>query len=100
VTRGTKQAAFTQHPRPAYFDRTEKGVPDAMGYSVRTPHVRYTEWRDWETGKLLAAELYDHARDPNELENRIAAPPDQKTLAAARAALHAQFPVDKPPAKR
>jgi iduronate 2-sulfatase len=100
VTKGPKQAAFTQHPRPAYFDRTEKGVPDAMGYSVRTPHVRYTEWRDWETGKLVAAELYDHARDPNELENRIASPPDAKALAAARAALHTQFPPDKPPAKR
>ena len=95
-----KDAAFTQHPRPAYFDRTPKGVPDAMGYSVRTAAVRYSEWRDWETGKLIAAELYDHARDPNELANRIADPPDAKALAAAKAALHSQFPPNTPPAKR
>ena len=30
-----KPAALTQHPRPAYYDRTAKGVPEAMGYSQR-----------------------------------------------------------------
>jgi iduronate 2-sulfatase len=91
-----KEAAFTQHPRPAYFDRTEKGVPEAMGYSVRTAAVRYTEWRDWETGKVLAAELYG----PDERANRVADPPDARALEAARAALHKQFPPDTPPSRR
>lgn len=103
VTEGaapTKKVAFTQHPRPAYFDRTEKGVPDAMGYSVRTAHVRYTEWRDWETGKVLGAELYDHPGDERELTNRSDRPTSPTTLAEARAALHRQFPPDVVPAKR
>ncbi|MEY3910879.1 MAG: hypothetical protein RJB43_694 [Verrucomicrobiota bacterium] len=43
-----KDAAFTQHPRPAYFDRSKDGRPTSMGYSVRTKEGRYTEWRDWQ----------------------------------------------------
>jgi iduronate 2-sulfatase len=100
VTKGSNRVAFTQHPRPAYFDRTPKGVPDVMGYSVRTGAVRYTEWRDWETGKVIGAELYDHARDPNETENRIERPPSAEDLKAAKAALHKQFPPETPPARR
>ena len=56
-TKMVKPAALTQHPRPAYYDRTKEGVPEAMGYSIRTPKVRYTEWRDWTTGKVLRAEF-------------------------------------------
>ena len=99
--RAIKPAAYTQHPRPAYYDRTEKGVPDAMGYSVRTPHVRYTEWRDWETGKLVGRELYDHRSDPAEM-NSVAddSSADAAALADARRLLHAQFPPDMAPAKR
>jgi iduronate 2-sulfatase len=96
VAKAVKGAAFTQHPRPAYFDRTAKGVPDAMGYSVRTSAVRYTEWRDWETGRVLAAELYD----PRETKNRVNAPPSAEAFEAAKAALHKQFPSDTAPAKR
>jgi iduronate 2-sulfatase len=100
VTKGTKAAAFTQHPRPAYFDRTEKGVPDAMGFSVRTPAVRYTEWRDWGTGKVLALELYNHRTDPGETKNVVASPPSSEDAVAAQTALHKQFPPDVPPSKR
>ena len=57
-----KSTAFTQHPRPAYY----KGAPEVMGYSMRTAVARYTEWRDWKTGKLVGRELYDHVRDPGE----------------------------------
>ena len=95
-----KPAAFTQHPRPAYYDRTEKAVPDAMGYSIRTDKVRYTEWRDWQSGKLLAAELYDHTRDPAELTNAINNPPDAAALAEAKKLLHKAVPSDVPPSKR
>jgi iduronate 2-sulfatase len=89
-----KPAAFTQHPRPAYYDRTAKGVPDAMGYSVRTAHVRYTEWRDWETGKLLGRELYDHRTDPREMTNIAGVSPavDGAALAEAAIILQKQFP--------
>jgi len=95
-----KSAAFTQHPRPAYFDRTERGVPDAMGYSVCTAAGRYMEWRDWTTGKLLGAEYYDQSRDPNELTNQLDQVKDSEMLKAARLALHTQFSPDIPPSKR
>jgi iduronate 2-sulfatase len=97
--KSVKAAAFTQHPRSAYFDRTPAGVPEAMGYSARTAAGRYTEWRDWKTGKVLGAEFYDHARDPNELTNRLAAK-ESDGLKAARRALHAQFAPGTPPSKR
>ncbi len=87
-----KTAAYTQHPRPAYFDRTEKGVPDAMGYSVRTKRVRYTEWRDWKTGELLVAELYDAQHDPGETVNAIDNPRLAKELTSAQELLKKATP--------
>lgn len=75
-----KSAAYTQHPRPAYFDRSPSKLPDAMGYSVRTDKVRYTEWRDWETGQVIARELYDAIDDPGETRNRV----DEESLATVR----------------
>jgi iduronate 2-sulfatase len=99
-TRSVKSAAFSQHPRPAYADRTPSGLPDAMGYSVRTAAGRYTEWRDWKTGKVIGVEYYDHARDPYEQTNRVEEAKDTDALNAARKTLHAQFPPDTPPAKR
>lgn len=65
--RKVKDLALTQHPRPAYPAAGEN--PDAMGYSIRTDRYRYTEWRRFGTPEVLATELYDHARDPNETEN-------------------------------
>lgn len=58
--------AFTQHPRPAYY----KGqLPEVMGYSMRTEAYRYTEWRQMNTGQIVARELYDHTVDPAETKN-------------------------------
>jgi iduronate 2-sulfatase len=92
-TKTVKPAAFTQHPRPAYFDREPEGVPKAMGYSVRTPRVRYTEWRDWQSGRVVARELYDHRQDPGETTNGI----DHASLAEfqreAEKLLSQQFPL-------
>jgi iduronate 2-sulfatase len=98
--KSVKSAAFTQHPRPAYFDRTKTGVPDAMGYSVRTGSGRYTEWRDWKSGKVVGTEYYDHGRDPAEVTNRALSAKDSAELKEARQALHKQFPPDVAPAKR
>ena len=75
-----KPAAFTQHPRPAYYDREPARQPQAMGVSVRTARVRYTEWRDWKTGRVVGRELYGDADEPWELRNLV----DDPTLAAAR----------------
>jgi iduronate 2-sulfatase len=69
--RSMKAAAFTQHPRPAYYDREPDKQPKAMGYSVRTGTVRYTEWRDWKTRAVIARELYATEQDPAELKNRV-----------------------------
>lgn len=99
VVRGTgdavKQEAFTQHPRPAYFDRERDGRPQAMGYSVRTDRIRYTEWRDWASGATLAAELYDHATDPNELVNLASDATVDDLRADAARRLAARFPVQR-----
>jgi iduronate 2-sulfatase len=94
-----KNAAYSQFQRP-YQERLPKDGPKAMGYSARTEAGRYTEWRNWKTGEVIAAEFYDHARDPNELTNSIESAKDSPELKAARKALHSQFPPDIPPAKR
>jgi len=99
-TAAVKPGAFTQHPRPEYYDRTESGVPEVMGYSVRTPTVRYTEWREWKTGAVEARELYDHTIDPHETKNAIDAPPDKAALDEAVRILHGEFPPNVPPADR
>jgi iduronate 2-sulfatase len=40
-----------------------------MGYSIRTQQFRYIQWNNFETGEILATELYDHYSDPVEMEN-------------------------------
>ena len=40
-----------------------------MGYSIRTGHLRYTEWRNFQTDEVVSRELYDHSVDPQETEN-------------------------------
>ena len=76
-----KRGAFTQHPRPAYFT----GAPDVMGRSVRTARYRYTEWRDFKTGNVVASELYDHEKDPLETVNIAGLPSSTPALAECRA---------------
>jgi iduronate 2-sulfatase len=94
-----KPATFTQHPRPAYYDREPGGAPTTMGVSVRTPRVRYTEWRDWKTGQTVARELYDAEKDRWEMRNAI----DDAGLAGEREKaeelLRAKFPLAAHPAK-
>jgi len=58
-----KKAAFSQYPRG-----------QVMGYSMRTQRFRYTEWKERKTGNVLARELYDHQKDPQENVNAIAQP--------------------------
>ena len=90
-----KPAAFTQHPRPAYYDREPDKLPKAMGCSVRTAAVRYTEWRDWKTGETIARELYDSANDPAEMHNALGAPQLAAAQRDAAAILARQFPPQK-----
>lgn len=83
-----KPAAYTQHPRPAYY----KGIPQSMGVSVRTPRYRYTEWRNFKTGKVEARELYDHKIDPEENQNIADNPSDKAAFQQALKLLEQQFP--------
>jgi len=53
-----KKAAFSQYPRGK-----------VMGYSMRTQRFRYTEWQDRKTREVVARELYDHQKDPEENVN-------------------------------
>lgn len=61
------RCAWTQHPRPAYY----KGQPEVMGVSVRNAQMRYTEWRDFQTGRVLAREAYDYQSDFGERRNIV-----------------------------
>ncbi len=75
-----QQAAYTQHPRPAYYERE----PQVMGRSVRTTRYRYTEWRDFKTGELVASELYDHEHDPLETVNVVGDPANSCAIGECR----------------
>ena len=88
-----RQGAFTQTPRPQYFDRTEKKVPEAMGYAVRTERARYVEWREWGTDRILARELYVHKDDPGEMKNVIDDPRFQGEVDEAAKLIQKQFPL-------
>ncbi len=87
-----KSAAYTQHPRPAYYDREPDKQPKAMGVSVRTAKVRYTEWRDWKSGEVIGRELYDNAQEPAELRNRVDDPQMAQAQREAESLLRKQFP--------
>lgn len=89
----TKTVAFTQHPRPAYYDREPDKQPKAMGVSVRTAKVRYTEWRDWKSGAVIARELYENADEPHELRGLLDDPQFAKAQREAELLLHKQFPL-------
>ena len=94
-TKSVKSAAFTQHPRPAYYDREPEKLPKAMGVSVRTATVRYTEWRDWKTGGIIGRELYDNKQEPAELESLVDDARFEKEQNDAEYLLRKQFPVGR-----
>ena len=83
-----QSAAYTQHPRPAYF----QGKPEVMGCSVRTVRYRYTEWRDFQSGKVIGKELYDHRTDSDETRNLVNSAPDEDAFSDAVRLLEEQFP--------
>lgn len=54
--------------RPTFaFSQFHRGK--TRGYSIRSLDFRYTEWRNHESGKIVARELYDHRQDPEENVN-------------------------------
>jgi arylsulfatase A-like enzyme len=73
-----RQAAFSQYPRG-------KGI---MGYSMRTPRYRYTQWQE-KDGKVTARELYDHDTDPEENVNQANRPENKDLIASLQRELEA-----------
>jgi len=63
-----KRAVFSQYPRDKESNR-HKGHGDFMGYAVRTDRYRYVEWREWDSGNVVARELYEHPKDADESVN-------------------------------
>jgi iduronate 2-sulfatase len=60
-----RPAALTQVARPW----AGENPIDTMGYSIRTPHYRYTQWRDHKTKAILSEELYQLDDDPFQRQN-------------------------------
>lgn len=63
-----KRAAFSQYPR-AFESNRHQNHGDIMGYAVRTRDFRFVQWREWESRKVVAEELYDHRNDADEMRN-------------------------------
>ena len=73
-TKSVKEAALTQHPRPAIYWRNSqysktRPMPTVMGYAMHNDRWCYTEWRDFKTGRVVGQELYDDQKDPTETVN-------------------------------
>lgn len=71
--------------RPAFTQVERQGYP---GHSVRTARFRYTEWDGGKKG----AELYDHEKDPNELNNLASHPHYVPIVADHRALVQKNWP--------
>ena len=63
-----KAAVFSQFPRARHRNR-HRGHGDIMGYAIRTDRYRYIEWREWESQRVVARELYDRDSEPQEMRN-------------------------------
>lgn len=91
-----KSAVFSQYPRDRSSNR-HHGHGDFMGYAVRTHPFRYVEWRQWETGQVVATELYDHRSDPGEMRNVAAQPEYQRVVEEIAGVLAAGWKAARPP---
>lgn len=79
-----KKAAFSQFLM-GHFPKKESGKNDRMGYSIRTDRYRYVEWYTWQNnakGQLIAKELYDEKKDPQENRNVVNEKRYQQTVPA------------------
>lgn len=64
-----------------------------MGYTIRTPRWRFTEWDEGSAG----AELYDHQEDPLEQRNLAEAPQHADTVAELSGQLRQAVQTTLPP---
>ena len=95
---GTSLAPLVQDPRrawkPAAFSQYPRGG-GLMGYSMRTPQYRYTEWIR-RGGKVEAMELYDHRTDPHENTNLAVLAEHAGALKRLSSQLHKGWRAAKP----
>ena len=71
-----KQRVFSQYPRHGIKEMNGYSM-NYMGYTMRTPRYRYTEWVQFsgapryeiKWNKKAGVELYDHDNDPEENVN-------------------------------
>jgi arylsulfatase A-like enzyme len=95
VGRGWALTQVMRGGRPAGRNPANANKPERsgfIGYSLRTPRWRYTEWDEGKAGR----ELYDHERDPREITNRADHPENAKLVAELsnqlRGAVKSTFP--------
>jgi iduronate 2-sulfatase len=85
-----KNAALTQHPRPAlYWGGGPQALPEVMGYGLKTDRWSYNEWRNFQTGEVVARELYDSQNDPQETVSLAGTPEGLAQIPALAAQLDA-----------
>jgi len=63
-----KSAVFSQYPRPSYTTQLNSDQPmlkdiNIMGYSMRTPYLRYTEWIGFDHESVRANWSQVYARE-------------------------------------
>lgn len=96
---GKSLKTLVNNPKAAWdkpaFTQVSRGTPTAtgdklpaktnwfMGYSVRTPRYRYTEWDNGAKG----TQLYDYDTDPGELKNLASDPAHAETAKKLKALL-------------
>lgn len=85
-TKLAKDYAISQYPRAG----------GKMGYSLRTDRYRYTEWfgnkykstDPFNESNIVASELYDYLKDPDETRNLVNDPEYAKVLLQVKQKLH------------
>ena len=90
-----KSAALSQYPRPALYWSKQKN-PSVMGYALYTDRWCYTEWRDFETGRIVGQELYDEIADPKQSVNLAGTVDGAKFIPDLAAQLDAKVDSAKP----
>jgi iduronate 2-sulfatase len=97
---GTSIAALLINPQAptqgVAYSEMQRG--QRLGRALRTADFRYVEWTD-DDGKMLAREMYDHRRDPQENTNVAAEARFADKLSEFSAMLAAKLPLKTPAAQ-